>query len=134
MTNKVIPLLVVLALLASCSDVKEVGPSDWKRYDWMRDVLGEEIKAESARLNLDTGEYRFVFTTTLPPDSAIAGFDERAARSGWQVQKKDILSRIYTRRNDSSPHGSGYGCISIQPRQGEGASQFRFLYRQTSNC
>lgn len=132
MKSTIIPLLFAIALLISCSDVKDVDSSDWRRYDWMREILGEQVVADSATHNLDTGEYRFVFITSLQPDSAIAGFDQRATQSGWIVKEKDSLSRTYMRRKESSPDDDGYGCISIHPREGE--NKFRFRYRPMFDC
>lgn len=132
MIDRIILSLCMLAFLASCSEVLDVASSDWKRYDWMREILGDQVVADSATHNIDTGEYRFVFTTPLRPDSAIAEFDERAAQSGWLVQKRDSLSRIYIRREQKIGHGEGYGCISIWPWQTE--TKFEFRYRATFDC
>lgn len=130
--NTIILLLCAIPLLISCSDATEVGPSDWKRYDWMRDVLGEQVAAERATHNLDTGEYRFVFTTPLRPDRAIAGFDQRAIQSGWRVQKDGRLSRTYRRQPGDSLGARGHDCISIRPHRGGEAFQFR--YRPMPDC
>jgi len=129
--KSLIIIILPTYLFLSCSEVKDVDSSDWKRYDWMREILGEQVVADSATHNLDTGEYRFVFTTSLQPDSAIAGFDRRAAQSGWIVKEKDSLSRTYMRRREASPEG-GEGCISLHLRQGE--NKFGFRYRPIPDC
>lgn len=132
MSHRIILSLCMLVFLASCSETMDVGSSDWKRYDWMREILGGQVVADSATHNIDTGEYRFVFTTPLQPDSAIAEFDTRAVQSGWSVQRRGRLSRVYTRRPQESGHGEGYGCISIQSRPAK--TRFEFRYRATFDC
>lgn len=132
MTCRYFPALFVLTLLMACSDVQNVDSSDWKRYEWMKEILGEQIVAEGGTHNIDTGEYKFAFTTPLPPDSAIAEFDKRAVQSGWLVRDRDGHSRIYTRREAASGQREGRGCISIQPRQE--SSGFEFQYRATFDC
>jgi len=98
----------------------------------MKDIMGDQVNADSATHNIDTGEYQFVFTTPLQPDSAVAGFDQRAVRAGWSVEKRDRLFRVYTRRKQETVNREGYGCISIRPRQAGG--RFEFMYRTTMDC
>lgn len=132
MTYKYLPALFVLTLLMACSEVQNVDSSDWKRYEWMREILGEQIIAEGGTHNVDTGEYKFSFTSPLSPDSAINYFDKRAVSSGWVVSGGDSLSRIYTWREETSNQREGRGCISIQPQKE--SSRFEFWYRATFDC
>jgi len=132
MTCRNLAAVLVLTFMMACSDVQEVDSSDWKRYEWMRAILGEQVVAEGGTHNIDTGEYKFAFTSPLPPDSTIAQLDKRAVQSGWLVKDRDGLSRIYTRREKFSGQREGHGCISIQPRQ-EG-NGFEFHYRATLDC
>lgn len=131
MIYRYLPTLIMLTFMVACSEIQDVDSSDWKRYEWMREILGKHIVAESGTHNIDTGEYKFTFTTSLLPDSAIAEFDRRAVQSGWLMQDKDGLSRVYIRQAASSQK-QGHGCISIQPQQK--GTRFEFHYRATLDC
>ena len=132
MITRGVLILFVVSLIASCSEVQEVDSEDWRRYEWMREILGDQVNVEGATHNVDTGEYKFDFTTRLPADSTIDDLDRRATQAGWLIENRDDLSRVYVRHKQSSAKKHGLGCIHIQP-QPEGIG-FKFQYRSTFDC
>jgi hypothetical protein len=119
-------------LLASCSDTVNVESDDWKRYPWMVEILGDQVRASQAKHNLDTGDYSFVISTNQLPDSVIATFDKRAHHDGWSIESEGRLARTYVRTTDDVDTGKEYRCISIHPNPQ--TASFRVMYRSALDC
>jgi|GEM_PF-5825956 len=98
--NILLSIALLTIYLPACDEVRKLDSSDWKKYEWIMEILGEEIVAENVVLDLDANIYTFNFHTLLSPEHSLEELDERAIQSGWMIERTSPLSRKYTKEKD----------------------------------